>query len=484
MVIINKETNTDKFVVVQSNDLIEALYSPALTARAHKVARLIFSLISPEDKDLKLYSITIDAMKRYLGYKNDVTWGRFQDDLRDIADRLNKEPIVIKTTENILTAYLIAAYAIDYKKGVVTFEIPLLLKPFLLELKRNFTMYPLLYIPKLKSSYSIRLYELLYQYKTIGHRTFELEDLQKKVGSEYELYGDFKRKVLSIAQRDLEEHTDIRFEYKEIKTVRKVSALKFSIITNQPKQDAPRQSILNFLEEAVQVDEKPELPDDIVQILKGWGMNEKSLSKYINLGFNVILDDVLRQNAELRCAVLENYYREKIALVENAPNTKSSPHGISFGEGSNRVGFFIKALQEDWQNPKAIKEQQDKDVKKKRQNVQKRLKELDFKKDFLKKQQDEEKVKIYELIIADVLIFDLVFEETKKSVTAFRDTVFPAGMSASECFKKGGMSRNLLAAKMEELFPEKFSALNNIFKKEMLEIEKESEELKKMAHSE
>ena len=197
MVIINKETNTDKFVVVQSNDLIEALYSPALTARAHKVARLIFSLISPEDKDLKLYSITIDAMKRYLGYKSDVTWGRFQDDLRDIADRLNKEPIVIKTTENIITAYLIAAYAIDYKKGIVTFEIPLLLKPFLLELKKNFTMYPLLYIPKLKSSYSIRLYELLYQYKTIGHRTFDLEDLQKKVGSEYELYGDFKRKGFS-----------------------------------------------------------------------------------------------------------------------------------------------------------------------------------------------------------------------------------------------------------------------------------------------
>jgi plasmid replication initiation protein len=476
MVIINKETNTDKFVVVQSNDLIEALYSPALTARAHKVARLIFSLISPEDKDLKLYSITIDAMKRYLGYKNDVTWGRFQDDLRDIADRLNKEPIVIKTTENILTAYLIAAYAIDYKKGVVTFEIPLLLKPFLLELKRNFTMYPLLYIPKLKSSYSIRLYELLYQYKSIGHRTFELEDLQKKVGSEYELYGDFKRKVLSIAQRDLEEHTDIRFEYKEIKTVRKVSALKFSIITNQPKQDTPRQSILNFLEEAVQVEEKPELPDDIVLILKGWSMNEKSISKYVNLGFNVIADDILRQKAELRCGVLDNYYREKITLVENAPNTRGT-------EGGNRIGFFIKALQEDWQNPKAIKEQQDKDVKKKKQNVQKRLKELDFKKDFLKKQQDEEKARIYDLIMVDALIFDIVFEETKKGVTAFRDTVFPSNMSASECFKKGGMSRNLLAAKMEELFPEKFSALNNIFKKEMMEIEKESQELKKMAHS-
>ena len=474
MVIINKETNTDKFVVVQSNDLIEALYSPALTARAHKVARLIFSLISPEDKDLKLYSITIDAMKRYLGYKNDVTWGRFQDDLRDIADRLNKEPIVIKTTENILTAYLIAAYAVDYKKGVVTFEIPLLLKPFLLELKRNFTMYPLLYIPKLKSSYSIRLYELLYQYKSIGHRTFELEDLQKKVGSEYDLYGDFKRKVLGIAQRDLEEHTDIRFEYKEIKNVRKVSALKFSIIANQPKQDAPKQTILNFLEEAVQVDEKPEVTNDILQILVGWGMNEKSLSKYTNLGFNVIIDDAAREKAEIRCGTLEKYYQEKINLVENASNARNTEGG------ANRVGFFIKALQEDWQNLKAIKEQQDKDVKKKQFNVQKRLKELEVKKESLKKQLEVEKTKIYELIVIDTLILDLVYEETKKGVTAFRETVFPSNMSPTECFKKGGMSRNLLAAKMEELFPEKFIPFNELFKNDFSSIHKEIEDLQKM----
>lgn len=481
MVIINKETNTDKFVVVQSNDLIEALYSPALTARAHKVARLIFSLISPEDKDLKLYSITIDAMKRYLGYKNDVTWGRFQDDLRDIADRLNKEPIVIKTTENILTAYLIAAYAVDYKKGTVTFEIPLLLKPFLLELKRNFTMYPLLYIPKLKSSYSIRLYELLYQYKSIGHRTFELEDLQKKVGSEYDLYGDFKRKVLGIAQRDLEEHTDIRFEYKEIKTVRKVSALKFSIITNQPKQDTPKQTILSFLEEAVQVDEKPELSNNTLQILTGWGMNEKSLSKYINMGFNVILDDEAREKAEIRCLTLEKYYSEKIDLVNNASNGRSSSKSINESSG-NRVGFFIKALQEDWQNLSAVKDQQDKDIKKKQLNIQKRLKELELKKDMLKKQLELEKTNIYNLIVEDTVILNLVYEETKKGVTAFRETVFPSNMSAVECFNKGGMSRNLLAAKMEELFPEKFEIYNEVFKNDLSEINKEVDDLKKMMH--
>jgi plasmid replication initiation protein len=470
MVIINTATNTDKFVVVQSNDLIEALYSPALTARAHKVARLIFSLISPEDKDLKLYSITIEALKRYLGYKNDVTWGRFNDDLRDIADRLNKEPIVIKSADNILTAYMIAGYVVDYKKGVVTFEIPLLLKPFLLELKKNFTIYPLLYIPKLKSSYSIRLYELLYQYKTIGHRTFELEDLQKKVGSEYELYGDFKRKVLGIAQRDLEEHTDIRFEYDEIKSVRKVSSIKFSILNNQPKNDTPKQAVLSFLESAVQVDEKPELSESTRQILRGWGMSEKSIEKYLNMGFNIVEEESNRILALSRCLHLDNYYREKIDLVLNGKNT----------EGSNRVGFFIKALQEDWHNSKSIVEQKEKDDRRKKGNIQRRLKELNNLRESLKKQLEDDKSVKYEQILSDRKRFVPIFEQVHKNVTSHRETIFPSHLSPEECFKKGGMARNLIALKMEEIYPDVFTSVQDRYKQQFLDIEKESEELSRL----
>ena len=94
--------NVEKYVVAQSNELVEAVYSPALTARAHKVARLIFSLISPDDKDLKLYTITVEALKKYLGFKEDTTWGRFHEDLKDIAERLNKEPIIIKTSSSMV----------------------------------------------------------------------------------------------------------------------------------------------------------------------------------------------------------------------------------------------------------------------------------------------------------------------------------------------------------------------------------------------
>ena len=202
-------------------------------------------------------------------------------------------------------------------------------------------------------------------------------------------------------------------------------------------------------------------------------MNEKSITKYVNLGFNVIVDDESRREAELRCSQLESYYQEKIDLVESAFSDTQRPNS------TNRAGFFIKALQEDWQNPKAFKEQQEKEAQKARLNIQKRLKELDSKKESMKKQMEVEKNKIYDLVTADGNIFNIIFEETKKGVTAFRDTVFPADLSAIECFKKGGMSRNLIVAKMEELFPEKFAAINDLFKTEIQLIDKEFMELKK-----
>ena len=92
------------------------------------------------------------------------------------------------------------------------------------------------------------MYELLYQYKSIGKRKFELEDLKNKIGCNYNLYGHFKKKALEKAQTDLLNNTDIRFEYEELKTGRKVTSLIIYIYPNNPKQNDP-QGVLSFLEE-------------------------------------------------------------------------------------------------------------------------------------------------------------------------------------------------------------------------------------------
>ena len=96
---ITSITDTQKFVVTQSNSLIEAEYSTELTARAHKTARLILSLISPDDKDLRFYTIRLDALKRYLGISPNTRWGSFYKELDGIADKLDKKPIRIPNAE-------------------------------------------------------------------------------------------------------------------------------------------------------------------------------------------------------------------------------------------------------------------------------------------------------------------------------------------------------------------------------------------------
>jgi len=53
---INKQ---ERFIVTQSNNLVEANYSPELTAQAHKTARFLLSLISPNDKDLRTYTVIL-----------------------------------------------------------------------------------------------------------------------------------------------------------------------------------------------------------------------------------------------------------------------------------------------------------------------------------------------------------------------------------------------------------------------------------------
>jgi len=84
----------------------------------------------------------------------------------------------------------------------------------------------------MKSTYSIRIYQLLKQYEKIGKRKFELEELQNilEVPKSFYRYSQFKQKILTVALNELFEYSDIYFTYKEIKTGKKVTGLEFEII--------------------------------------------------------------------------------------------------------------------------------------------------------------------------------------------------------------------------------------------------------------
>lgn len=112
-----------------------------------------------------------------------------------------------------------------------------LLKPFLLELSNKFTSYRLANVVKLKSTYAIRIYELLKQYEDLKERTISLENLRYYLDAMdvYPNYANFKQRVLKPSQKELNQKTDISFEFEEIKLGRKVQKIRFIIGSQKRK---------------------------------------------------------------------------------------------------------------------------------------------------------------------------------------------------------------------------------------------------------
>jgi plasmid replication initiation protein len=217
-------------MVTQSNFLVEARYNLSLVEQ--KIVKCISSLVEPQDQEFKEYGISAKHFSILIGSTRENAYMR----LKESCEKLVSNLIRLRKPDG---SFFVCSWAssAEYVKdsGIVKFCFDPKLKPFMLELKKCFTTYRLTNILKLESSYSIRIYELLKQYEPLGERRFALNELKQILGVEkqYGLYGDFKRKVLKPAKKELKEKCDIKFEFFEIKEGRKVVKLDFIIQENK-----------------------------------------------------------------------------------------------------------------------------------------------------------------------------------------------------------------------------------------------------------
>ena len=104
-----------------------------------------------------------------------------------------------------------------------------------------FTQYLLSQTSKLNSVYSVRLYELLIQWKTAGKTpVFELALFRGQMGldeGEYKAMNDFKKRVLDLAVSEINEKTDLTVSYTQQKRGRVVSGFGFVV---KPKHSIPK----------------------------------------------------------------------------------------------------------------------------------------------------------------------------------------------------------------------------------------------------
>ncbi|PHM33423.1 RepB family plasmid replication initiator protein [Xenorhabdus mauleonii] len=105
-----------------------------------------------------------------------------------------------------------------------------LIMPYLTQLKGQFTSIAVKNVSALKRTYSIRIYELLMQFKTAGDRLISLKDFRTILGIEnkYLQFRDLNKLLLKPAINELNQKSNITVSVDTVKDGRNVIALHFS----------------------------------------------------------------------------------------------------------------------------------------------------------------------------------------------------------------------------------------------------------------
>jgi plasmid replication initiation protein len=215
--------------VTKSNHLIESTYK--LTLQEQRILLVLASKVQPSDDILKTYHFRTKDFIEIIGNKKGTGFYTY---IKQIVNELQTKRLTIKKDGKEFNYNWVITSIYEDNKGYITLQFHPELKGFFLELKEKFTSYQLENVVRLNSVYSIRIYELLKQYERIRKRKLTLEDLRYFLGIEkdkYKQYGHLKNKVLLVAQKEINEKTDIQFTFSEIKTGRKVTGFEFGIKT-------------------------------------------------------------------------------------------------------------------------------------------------------------------------------------------------------------------------------------------------------------
>jgi hypothetical protein len=119
--------------------------------------------------------------------------------------------------------------------GTVTGTFSVKVKPYLVELKGNYTMGEIAKLLAMTNPNTYRLYWLVKSWDGVGHHRFQLDELRNLLFEEddqYPTFYDFKRYVLDSALAAFHE-MDWKVSYEPVKTGKKVTAVDFVI----PKLD-------------------------------------------------------------------------------------------------------------------------------------------------------------------------------------------------------------------------------------------------------
>jgi len=221
-----------ELIVVKSNKLIESYHNMPLDEM--RILLLTIAKLDPLNPTNEfnfsvqdfIDTFNVDSKSAYAQVQNAI-------------DKLGSRWAVIADNEQIRQKVTFLNEQIYFKKdGKFKVVLHNKLMPFLTDLTREFTRYELRNIINFKSFHSVRMYELLAQYKTLKSRTINIDQLKKwfLIEDSYAVFSDFERRVIKTSVNDINRYSDLNVGYDKIKNGRKVESIKFNIEVKESKK--------------------------------------------------------------------------------------------------------------------------------------------------------------------------------------------------------------------------------------------------------
>jgi plasmid replication initiation protein len=182
---------------------------------------MLLACLNDVDGPNKRYNIRVKDIELITGRK----WN-YQQLLESNEEMMSR---VFKIDEEDGLRQIVLFSEIKYLDGTGSFDMVINepARPYFFDLKNNFTLLELKSVLSCTSKHAKRLYSLACQWRGTGGHTYSIGELKEMLGlkdpngkgkEQYSEITMFKKQVLDIAKKQINEHTDIVFDYELIKS--------------------------------------------------------------------------------------------------------------------------------------------------------------------------------------------------------------------------------------------------------------------------
>ena len=217
------ENSSPRKNVTKSNDLVQAAYK--LTLNEQRLLLAAIAQIDPRKPMPRPISITAPDFAEQYG----IPIKQAYEALKEATSALYERDI--KTFDGRFKSRFRWVDRVDYLDGggETKLYFTVHVQPYLVHLNKSFTTYELKRIADLSSTHSIRLFELLQQFKSTGFYTVSVAGFREllELGPSYERYSNLKLKVIDPAIAELKEKSGLLIELKTEKKGRSIERLIF-----------------------------------------------------------------------------------------------------------------------------------------------------------------------------------------------------------------------------------------------------------------